>query len=333
MENEKIMSTKPYISFVVTARNDNYGGHFLNRLNSFVRVADELSQKNHLDSEIIVVEYNPPKNKKRLYEEMSHLRLQKVSIRFIQIPQSFHRKFKNSDKNPLFEYLAKNIGIRRAKGEYIIAMNPDIILSKELIEFISKRKLEDNIFYRVNRHDISLYKIKQNWNIDKILKECRKKTTKILYVGGTVYKSYSSWLYRFVHGRTLRSFMFFPLFNFFTSKEKMLPKRLHENAAGDFLLMNKTMWNESGGYDESPLGSAILDGYILYVLYCLGYKEQILEYPIYHIKHEYGQEGHPLASREKYLEDIKKMLKTKHPYKKINKNWGFPTIQFEEVTI
>ena len=58
------MSNNPYISFVIAARNDDYGVNFLHRMQVFINVLLELVEKYSLDAELIVVEWNPPADKK-----------------------------------------------------------------------------------------------------------------------------------------------------------------------------------------------------------------------------------------------------------------------------
>ncbi len=50
--------------------------------------------------------------------------------------------------------IAKNVGIRASKGEFILATNVDILFSNSLMEFISQKKLEIGKFYRVDRYDV-----------------------------------------------------------------------------------------------------------------------------------------------------------------------------------
>ena len=46
------------------------------------------------------------------------------------------------------EYVGKNIGIRRARGEFVLAANADDILSEALVSFISKGALNYGAYYR-----------------------------------------------------------------------------------------------------------------------------------------------------------------------------------------
>jgi hypothetical protein len=147
-------SRAPYLSVVVTTRNDDHGGDPLKRLQAFVNCFDEQCKRTGLDAELIVIEWNPPADRPLV---SSLLRLPSPSActyRFIDVPPELHGQLAFADVLPLFQMIAKNVGIRRARGQFILATNIDIILSNELVEFIASRQLQLRRMYRVDRHDI-----------------------------------------------------------------------------------------------------------------------------------------------------------------------------------
>src|ERR1035441_7583344 len=56
----------PYLSVVVTARNDDDGGNVLGRMQVFVEAWINQAKRHNLSSELIVVEWNPPAGRERL---------------------------------------------------------------------------------------------------------------------------------------------------------------------------------------------------------------------------------------------------------------------------
>ena len=70
------------------------------------------------------------------------------------VKKDHHLKLPNSDRLNFFQMIAKNVGIRRASGEFILATNIDVILNQKIYEFIAQKKLEKNTIYRCNRHCI-----------------------------------------------------------------------------------------------------------------------------------------------------------------------------------
>ena len=114
-----------------------------------------LANKFSLSCELIIVEWNPPEERPKLIDQLKIPKLNNgLKIKFITIPNNVHKKFKNSDKLNFFQMIAKNVGIRKAEGEFILCTNIDIIFSDEIFEFFSKKKLNLKTIYRTDRYDI-----------------------------------------------------------------------------------------------------------------------------------------------------------------------------------
>jgi hypothetical protein len=145
---------EPYLSVVVTTRNDDHGGDPLARLQAFVNCFDEQCRRTRLDAEVIVVEWNPPADKARVGALLRLPERPVCAYRFIEVPPELHRQLQHADVLPLFQMIAKNVGIRRARGRFVLATNIDIVLSTELVEYIAGRSLQPRRLYRVDRHDI-----------------------------------------------------------------------------------------------------------------------------------------------------------------------------------
>ena len=119
--------------------------------------------------------------------------------RFIEVPESFHKKCPGSNKMPVLEFLAKNIGIRRAYGEYILSTNPDIIISEELVAWLAE--LDANTYYRTNRHDITNDYFSPKLSVQEILKRARSHVFMIFLNNKTKYCSWIAWLKRVLVSR------------------------------------------------------------------------------------------------------------------------------------
>jgi hypothetical protein len=81
LEECKVMGENPYISVVVAARNDNYGGDFNSRLQDCINWFAYYADQFHILSEFIIVDYNPIPESKQLVD-------------CINFPVSKHVKFK-----------------------------------------------------------------------------------------------------------------------------------------------------------------------------------------------------------------------------------------------
>ena len=52
-------------------------------------------------------------------------------VRIITVSNNDHKKFKNSEKLKIFQMIAKNVGIKRSNGKFILVTNIDIIFSDD----------------------------------------------------------------------------------------------------------------------------------------------------------------------------------------------------------
>ena len=57
---------------------------------------------------------------------------------------------------PYLEYVAKNVGIRRAGAPFLLVTNADILLGREVVDAIADRRLQPGTMYRAPRCDIKL---------------------------------------------------------------------------------------------------------------------------------------------------------------------------------
>ena len=150
------MPDAPHISVVVTARNDGHGGNMLGRMQAFLDSWIVQSKRYELASEIIVVEWNPPAGRGKLMDELHWpVGTEPCEVRFIEVPAEIHEQFPNAAVIPLHQMIAKNVGIRRARGEFVLATNLDIVFSRDLMQFLALRSLERGKLYRIDRHDVS----------------------------------------------------------------------------------------------------------------------------------------------------------------------------------
>ncbi len=196
------------LSFVISGRNDNYDGNFDERLiNALHKNIESLPH-----AEFIFVEWNPYTDRtlvsEKLREEFGDL------VKSYVVHPDHHKYYCSIDG--FLEYPAKNVGVRKAAGEFIGCINSDIIFCPDLVESLNKT-LKSNTLYRATRIDI-----KNNYLDVK-----------------------------------------FPL-----PKDKILEENYGAmNAAGDFLLMHKTLWNQSTGYcEEFPWQRLHKDAYIVWLL-------------------------------------------------------------------
>jgi hypothetical protein len=153
-----------YFSFVLTVRNDNYGGSFQQRVRAMLQSTvlafnEQAESGEHMASgqpfsaEIVLVEYRPTAAEPRMRDIVAayispFLTSKHVRIRIITVPEFAIKKWPDPKGLIVAEYIGKNIGIRRARGEFVLAANADDILTRALISFLGKGKLNTGAYYR-----------------------------------------------------------------------------------------------------------------------------------------------------------------------------------------
>lgn len=136
------------LSIICAGRNDGHCGDFIDRMNCSFETLPS-------DAEIIMVEWNPPEDRPPLAST-----IRRRGVRVITVSRELHNQMHGHDWLPFFEYRAKNVGIRRAHGNWILSMNPDIILGQEMLERLGY-DFDYHCCYEAPRHDIKDGKLVQ----------------------------------------------------------------------------------------------------------------------------------------------------------------------------
>src|SRR5207237_808326 len=123
-----ITHADPYLSVVVTSRNDDHGQSLLRRMQTFVNALIGQCKRHGLRAELVLVEWNPPADRPRFIEALRWPEdTGPCQVRIIEVPPELHARFRHAENLPLFQMIAKNVGIRRARGRYVLATNIDIL--------------------------------------------------------------------------------------------------------------------------------------------------------------------------------------------------------------
>src|SRR2546422_4492843 len=234
---------RPRISLVVVGRNDNYGGDFLGRLQVSVDVLMSLCGKHDLSIELLLVEWNPPGDRARLADAVNWRRTPRgCRVRIIEVPNGVHRKFPKAEEAPLFEYIGKNVGVRRASGEFVLVTNADIVFAEELIEFMARTKGSRGCFYRVGRYDVE-GPIPPELSVEERLVYCERHIRRINGYWG----SYDNCLRQKVDLRRILQHWL----DYVRWRVRYFPcDRPFTNASGDFFMMHQSHWHSLRGYPQ-----------------------------------------------------------------------------------
>jgi hypothetical protein len=175
---------RPYLSVVATARNDNHGGNLLHRMQVFVSGLAAQCERFHIPAELILVEWNPPPDRERLVDALEWPRDSLLDVRIIEVPHELHARLDHAARLPLFQMIAKNTGIRRARGSFVLATNVDVLLSDELMRVVADRRLRSGHLYRADRHDVDVA-IDPSSPIEEQLASCSSSVIRICAIHGT----------------------------------------------------------------------------------------------------------------------------------------------------
>jgi hypothetical protein len=288
------------------------------------------------------------------------------------VPQEIHAKLDNADKIPLFQMIAKNVGIRRAKGKFVLATNIDVLFSDPLMTFL-KHKLKTGSLYRVDRFDVP-EQLPSPSNFEQILKFCSDNYFRINGRTGTINtRKTNTSPFQIIYNKIniilnctisnlLKKFINTSINDAIKLLKRLIqkvicfcyPKNsiiLHTNACGDFTLLSIDDWAKLKGYPEWSIFSWHIDSVLLYQAKQHGIKEIDLprKMSIYHIEHEigsgYSAEGaQTLFNRLEtrgipYLSnaDLKRLItELNHSKEKVmynDENWGFANIQLKEFIV
>lgn len=245
----------PYLSVVIAARHDAYAGGMLRRLQVCIDSLLYQVEAAQLPAELILVDWNPPPGQ----ELKAALRWsgppRSCTIRLITVPPAVHARQRFADRLPILIHRARNVGVRRARGTFILPTSADILLSDELVATFTQQQLERSALYRIVRHDVP---------------------EAVLALAS--------------HGERLRYCAEHVIAVQRYERSYQIPgaPRLFTNAAGDFTLMSRDMYLRLRGIpEEREFHSMHLDSVFCYQAYAAGAEEHIFQDPcrIYHIDH------------------------------------------------
>lgn len=256
------------ISAIIISRNDNYGGHLNERatyaINSAINTYDE----------VIYVDWNSPTHS-LLWDIKDNLQL-KGNLKHFVIPPDAAKSLTNYNEHAQLccEVLARNIGIRRATGDYIISTNIDIIHPKrEDIESIINNS-DNNTMFTLSRREVT-------WDI---IKE---------FHGGEM--NFQEW-------DKLRDYIYI------NSEERVQNEATVTgdnysiiNCCGDFQLASRHVWNTVKGFEEQMIHACYPDTNVQKKAVLNGFGlEAVFNVPLYHMSHAGMENDGSSPSKQKY---------------------------------
>jgi hypothetical protein len=283
------------ISAVIVSRNDNYGGHLNERatycFNTAINTYDE----------VIYIDWNSPTHS-LLYDIKDNIKFKGNFKHFVITPE-IASLLTNHDPNAqkCCEVLARNIGLRRATGDYLVSTNIDIIHPKrnELENIINN--MSKDTFYTISRRHTDWDQIKE------------------FYKGEIKFDEWES----------LREYLIS------NSEERHFDETTVNgddysiiNCCGDYQIAPRHIWEEIRGMEEDLIYSLYADTNVQKKSVMHGFELKAIYNPaLFHIEHGKGGGG--------FLDGINKLVND--PYRAImnqektlnTESWGFDNTDIE----
>ncbi|CCQ73090.1 protein of unknown function [Magnetospira sp. QH-2] len=225
-------------------------------------------EKHKIDSEFILVDWNPPGDRPTLREAIDWPDgLKHVTIRVFEVSSTLHERF-SAARRPLFESAARNVGFRRSRGSFALSSMIDLLYPDTVMSFIADRQLEADKIYRTERVDVDPAVLTRT-GPEAQLAACPERVVQ----------------------RNERGL--YPLF-------PGLPP-LFTNASGDFILMSRESWHALRGQREDDPSLLHIDSILMYAALGLGITERIIPgAATYHVKHGGGWDS--ITERKEILD-------------------------------
>jgi hypothetical protein len=150
--------TAATLSIVITGRNDNYGGDFNERFFTALRFNHERLAERGVTCEVVFVEWNPVPDKPTLSELLARefSDLSTGSLRPFVVAPEYHAAFTQNPQLGYLEYVAKNVGVRRASSPFVLVTNTDVFLGRESVNAIATGRVAPGTIYRAPRYDLKM---------------------------------------------------------------------------------------------------------------------------------------------------------------------------------
>lgn len=308
---------KPFISVVLAVRNDNYGGDFHVRLQNMIAWNAAGFIRARIPVEFLLVNYNPIPDQSSLTVTLTLPKSELVKFRMVTVPPEVHAKLVNPEIRetvPLFEYIAKNAGIRRAEGEFILVANPDILIHPKIFSRLTPGRLDPSCYYRCDRADFKNAETKLLADTSRALAEINSRVFRVFLKGKTwdvqpgSFNPLRLMLLRWRNRSAIRRDAWLGKHEDYANRKQIpvnyddIVNRYHCNCSGDFMLMNRDAWLNLGAYPEQTRLSIHTDALFVIMAAVSGLNEVVFPQPIYHQDHERRYSGER-AGKEKEMFD------------------------------
>jgi len=245
---DSVSNADPYVSILLTGRNDAYGGDFVRRFLATLQFNHRELASRNVRHEFVLVEWAPVSGVPLLTDLVDERCPTSLTacLRTIVVDPAYHEAVTLNPRLQYNEFVAKNVGLRRCRGEYVISTNCDIFLGRQILARLETQRLEPAVVYRAPRWDLT-----PPIDIERV-----------------------DWAYLDDPANLVR-----PL--------RRLEPPLYQGGAGDFTTLDRDSFHGLGGFNEVyRLVRIGLDGNFIIHALSNGLTIADVGGPVYHVNHQ-----------------------------------------------
>ncbi len=269
------------ISVIVMAKNDDYGGHLIHRAKHVLT-----NLINEFD-EVIYVDWKS--EGKPLHEEfIDELESTGKLTCYTVTQEDINEVMPQYSNYSIVDVVGRNIGIRRAKNDWVLVTNIDIILKN-----FDTSEFKDDVLYTAARREVSIEEHLQFTNTKELVSHLESKRDSYRLQQDTVIDGKAVWDEGDVWSLVV--------------------------ACGDFQFAHKNVWNGIRGFEESLGGRGYADSNLMRKGAIYFSIEKCLT-PLYHLNHtssKKGKEGEILPGNDR-LSSVNNFTETTN-----SEDWGW----------
>ena len=238
----------PLLSIVVTGRNDGYGKDFTERFLRTLAFNHQVLTEHAIEHEFVLVEWCPIAGRPWLTDLARDAvpSLDDRSFVCCLVDPAYQPALTQNPRLAYLEFLAKNVGIRRAHGQFVLTTNCDVFLGRHICHALAAGALEREVVYRALRIDLKMHM--DQTGVDWEMLEDRR--------------------------------------NHLARERTSLTPPLYGGGTGDFLLLGRGAWETIRGFNEVYRTARIgIDYNFLAKAHSSGYRIADIGGPVYHVNH------------------------------------------------
>jgi hypothetical protein len=241
------VTNAPFLTIVLTGRNDDYGGDFTTRFLRALTFNHERLTERRIEYQIAFVEWSPIPQRRLLADILADNLPREASARLFSfiVDARYQAALTLNPRIRYLEFVAKNVGIRQAGGQFVLSTNTDVYLGREILDRLASADLAPATVYRAQRIDLRMA-------VDQT------------HVDWTLLED----------GRN------------YVKRVKPLRPPLCAGATGDFILLDRASLHRLGGFNEVyRVARFAIDLNFLVKAYSNGYDIADIGGPVYHVNH------------------------------------------------